>query len=120
MNDPVQALFDAGVLKTTLFPPSSRYYSVPTAQITMPDGKTVSYVRRRFVPPPERFALLQEHAVQQGERLDQIAAKYLGDPEQFWRICDANGAVRPDELIETVGRRVRITLPEGVPGPSDA
>ena len=43
---------------------------------------------------------------------------YLGDPEQFWRLCDANGAMRPDELTETVGRRLRITLPEGVPGAS--
>ena len=120
MIDPVQALFDAGVLKTTLFAPTSRYHPVPTAQITTSDGRTVSYVRRRFVPPPERFALLQEHAVAEGDRLDQIAAKYLGDAEQFWRICDANGAVRPDELIETVGRRLRITLPDGVPGPDDA
>ncbi len=120
MTDPVQALFDAGVLKTTLFPPTSRYYTVATARMTMPDGRTVSYLRRRFVPPPERFALLQEHMVQEGDRLDGIAAKYLGDPEQFWRICDANGVVRPDELTETVGRRLRITLPEGVPGPEDA
>ena len=48
-----------------------------------------------------------------GRAARSIAAKYLGDPEQFWRICDANGAVRPDEL-EMVGRRLRITLPEGL------
>ena len=52
----------------------------------------------------------------EGERMDTITAQYLGDPEQFWRVCDANGAVRPDELTETVGRRLRITLPEGIPG----
>jgi hypothetical protein len=33
-----------------------------------------------------------------------------------WRLCDANGAMRPDELTETPGRRLRITLPEGIPG----
>ncbi|HYJ93740.1 MAG TPA: LysM domain-containing protein, partial [Vicinamibacterales bacterium] len=59
------------------------------------------------------FTTLQEHVVVEGERLDLIAAKYLGDSEQFWRICDANGAVRPAEL-EVVGRRLRITLPEGL------
>ena len=37
-------------------------------------------MRRRFVPPQEKFALLQEHTVTEGERLDHIAAKYLGDP----------------------------------------
>ena len=84
------------------------------------DGKTIVYLRRRFVPPPERFALLSEHIVTEGERLDNIAAQYLGDPEQFWRICDANGAMRPEELTETVGRRLRITLPEGIPGAPNA
>jgi len=39
----------------------------------------------------------------------------LGDPELFWRVCDANRAMRPDELTETIGRRLRITLPEGIP-----
>ena len=52
----------------------------------------------------------------QGDRLDNLAARYLGDPEQFWRLCDANGAMRPDELTQTSARRLRITLPEGVPG----
>ena len=52
----------------------------------------------------------------EGERLDHIAAKYLGDPEQFWRLCDANGAIRADDLIEPVGRSIRITLPENIPG----
>jgi hypothetical protein len=79
------------------------------------EGKQLIYLRRRFVPPPERFALLVEHTVVEGERVDTIAAQYLGDPEQFWRICDANNVLRPEELIETVGRRLRITLPEGIP-----
>lgn len=85
----------------------------------MPDGTEVKYLRRRFVPSPENFALLQEHTVIEGERLDQIAAKYLADPEQFWRLCDANGAIQPNELLEPVGRGIRITLPENIPGPQN-
>ena len=99
-----------------MFPVTSRYYGLATATLETADGKMIVYVRRRFVPPPERFELLQEHTVAEGERLDTITAQYLGDPEQFWRVCDANGAVRPEELTETVGRRLRITLPEGIPG----
>lgn len=99
-----------------MFPITSRYYAVQIVTRETPEGKEVAYLRRRFVPPPERFELLAEHTVTEGERLDNIAAKYLGDPEQFWRLCDANGALRPEELIETVGRRLRITLPEGIPG----
>jgi hypothetical protein len=103
-----------------MFAVTSRYYGIATASIERPNGEQINYVRRRFVAAPEQFALLQEHAVTEGERLDQIAAQYLGDPEQFWRICDANGAIRPDELVETIGRRLRITLPEGIPGTPNA
>ena len=101
--------------KTTVFPITSRYYAIDTATLQTADGKTVIYLTRRFLPSAGRFALLQEHTVTQGERLDNIAAQYLGDPEAFWRICDANDAMRPDELTEALGRRLRITLPEGIP-----
>ena len=98
-----------------MFAITSRYHSIATAELEMADGKKIVYLRRRFLPSPAAFALLLEHTVVQGDRLDNITARYLGDPEQFWRVCDANGAIRPEELIETVGRRLRITLPEGIP-----
>jgi hypothetical protein len=97
-----------------MFDFTSRYYNIPVAELETALGKKVVYLRRRFVPAPERFEVIQEHVVSEGDRLDNLAAHYLGDPELFWRLCDANGAVRPDELTETVGRRLRITLPEGI------
>jgi hypothetical protein len=96
------------------FAPSSRYYLIDTTKLDMPDGRTVVYLKRRFLPQAERFQTVQEHVVAEGERIDNIAASYLTDPEQFWRICDANTAMRPAELTDTPGRRIRITLPEGV------
>ena len=99
---------------TTPFPPTSRYYTITTNQYTAPDGRVIVYLNRRFVPSADRFTPLEEHVVTQGERLDNITAQTLGDPLQFWRICDANNAMRPDELTETIGRRLRITLPEGI------
>ncbi len=120
MPDPLQALLQAGALKTASFPPNSRYHGIDAATVATAGGKTIAYLRRRFIPPPERFALLQEHTVTQSDRLDLLAAQYLGDPEQFWRLCDANTAMRPDELTETIGRRLRITLPEGIPGVPNA
>jgi hypothetical protein len=122
MTDPadaLQALLQAGQAKTILFSPTSRYYNVEITQMKLPDGRIVGYLRRRFVPPPENFALLQLHVVTQGERLDNITARYLNDPEQFWRLCDANAALRPEEL-ETTGRILRITLPEGIPAAPNA
>jgi nucleoid-associated protein YgaU len=118
--DPVQAFLQANALITPLFPPTSRYHGIAAAQLTLADGTTIAYLRRRFVPPPENFALLQEHVVAAGDRLDNLAARYLGDPLQYWRLCDANRAMRPDELTATAGRLLRITLPEGIPGVTDA
>lgn len=118
--DPIQAFLQANALTPPSFPPSSRYHGIETAQLTQPDGRVVAYVRRRFLPPPEAFALVQLHTVMAGDRLDNVAARYLGDPEQFWRLCDANRAMRPEALVETAGARLRITLPEGIPGAGDA
>jgi hypothetical protein len=123
MTDPDQALqtlLQPGSLSATIFPTTSRYHGIGTATLEAADGQTIIYICRRLVPLVERFTMLQEHVVTQGDRMDNIAAKYLGDPEQFWRICDANAAMRPDELTETIGRRLRITLPEGVPGTPNA
>lgn len=102
------------------FPPTSRYFGIETTTMETRNGRIHAYLRRRFVPPPERFSTLLEHVVVQGDRLDNVAARYLGDPLQFWRVCDANRAMRPEELTEEIGRRLRITLPEGVPGTLNA
>lgn len=93
---------------------TSRYHKTETVEHITRLGKTVVYLKRRFLPAADRFALLREHVVSEGERLDNITAHYLGDPEQFWRIADANDAMHPDELTDTIGRRLRITLPEGI------
>jgi hypothetical protein len=99
----------------TQFPVTSRYNGIATATLLGPDGQTIIYLTRRFLPSADRFALLQIHTVTQAERLDNIAAQYLGDSTAFWRLCDANNAMRPDELTETLGRQLLITLPEGIP-----
>ncbi len=98
-----------------LFPPTSRYYNSETATIETPEGKRIAYLKRRFLPSPDRLATIQEHQVTEGERLDTITALYYNDPLLFWRICDANTAMNPPELTARNGRRLRITLPEGIP-----
>ena len=107
-------------MATFNFPPTSRYYGIETATLTAADSRVLVYLRRRFLPSPDRFALLLEHVVVEGDRLDNVTAKYMGDPEAFWRIADANAAMRPEALTETPGRRLRITLPEGIPGTPNA
>ena len=101
-------------MRDDLFTITSRYYSVPTTQLTTADGRRIVYLRRRRMPQPEEFTTLQEHRVIEGERLDNITAQYLGDPEQFWRLCDSNNAMEPEELTEDPGSVILISLPQGL------
>jgi hypothetical protein len=97
-----------------MFSVTSRYYNLPTAELTGRDGQKIVYVCRRFLPTAPPSLVLVEHAVTEGERLDNITARYLGDPEQFWRIADANDTMQPEELTSEIGRRLLIPLPQGV------
>ena len=54
----------------------------------------------------------REHLVVAGERLDQLAQRYYGDPLKYWLICDANDAIFPDELM-VPGRVLRIPRNRG-------
>jgi nucleoid-associated protein YgaU len=47
--------------------------------------------------------------VSAGDRLDMIAAKIGGDPEQYWRICDANNVMHPLELTNEPGTTIKIS-----------
>lgn len=117
--DPLKDLLQGPALETTLYPLESRYHGLTVTETTQADGRTVRYLKRRFVPAAERLHVVALHGVAQGDRLDNLSAKYLGDPLQAWRLCDANNAMRPEELTETPGTRLRIALPQGIPGSSD-
>jgi hypothetical protein len=100
-----------------MFVPGSRYERVPTAVHVDRDGKQRPYLLLRTFPPPA--PTLGWHEFAERERLDLVAWRLLGDPEQFWRLCDANPVLHPADLTATPGDVIRITLPEGVPPPVD-
>lgn len=100
-----------------MFEPTSRYAAIEATTRELPDGRTVAYVRRRFLPRGSAMPLLVEVTVAQGDRLDVITANTLGDPEQFWRICDANDAMHPTELTAAPGRRLRVAVPSSLGSP---
>jgi len=100
-----------------MFEPGSRYHPLETAILTLPDGRQVAYKRRRFLPQGAALPLLAELAVAAGDRLDLIAHRTIGDPEQFWRVCDANDAMRPVDLLAEPGRRIRVPIPQFEAGP---
>lgn len=95
-----------------MFEPTSRYYNLEDVKVTNADGVEIVYKRRRFIPPFAAHVLLGEVVVQQGERLDQITARALGDPEQFWRICDANAVINPLDIAAEPGTRIKVPRPQ--------
>ena len=51
----------------------SRYAAVGTATWTSPDGTTVPYLLRRFLPQPGQLATQGTYLVRPGDRVDMIA-----------------------------------------------
>jgi hypothetical protein len=98
-----------------MFDHTSRYYRIETATLKTPEGRIVTYVRRRFLPQGPKIPLLVEVTVTDGDRLDLITGRTLGDPEQFWRVADANNALDPSELTEEPGATVRVPIPQVEP-----
>jgi hypothetical protein len=90
----------------------SRYENISETSLVASDGRTIRYKRMRFIPPaaspPRLFS-----KVELGDRPDLMAFRTLGDPEQFWRLCDLNLVPRPVDLTAVPGTRVAIPAPEG-------
>ena len=97
-----------------MFSADSRYAGLELAELTqeLPSGeqRTLRYVRRRFLPALGTPLELARHNVDASDRLDNISARYLGDPLQFWRICDAHAVLRPSELTAQAGATILIPL----------
>jgi len=95
-----------------MFDYKSRYYNLETVKLQLPDGREAVYKRRRFLPKGSSMPLLVEVTVTEGDRLDLITARTLGDPEHFWRVADANDAMNPFDLTAETGRVLRVPVPQ--------
>ncbi len=93
-----------------MFAPGSRYEPVADAVYVDGSGREIVYKRLRIIPLPRGVIT---HAVAREDRLDLIANRYFGDPEQYWRIVDANQGMLPPELVVEIERRLVIPLVSG-------
>lgn len=80
-----------------MFGDKSRYRNVVTYQLTDKRGRTVTVVA---VPDAPVQDVLGYHLLQQGERLDHLAAQYFNNAAGFWRIAEVNDVMLPESLTE--------------------
>jgi hypothetical protein len=87
--------------------PDSRYASIQIDTVILENGSTRTCLKRRFLPPipVEPGEIVRP---EQGDRIDQLSARILGDPLQFWRIADVNDSLNPFDLVVEVGRPFRL------------
>lgn len=76
------------------FLPSSRYAKLPTVEVRLSDGRTLTIVKLRRLPPTEgELVTMAPH-----DRLDVLAHERYGDSTEFWHIADANAELDAAEL----------------------
>lgn len=92
-----------------MFFKGSRYERVSESTFTDTTGRVIRYKTTRFIADTQAIV---GHRVLNGERLDHIAWQHFRDAERFWRICDANRALWPDDLLEEAAI-IRIPPSEG-------
>lgn len=91
----------------------SRYAGTTTSLLAEPGEVVVQYLRRRIVPQSDDvLELVRIDPRRGGMRLDLLAARLVSDPEQFWRLLDANDGIDPFDFVEeTRDRPLRIPHP---------
>lgn len=87
-----------------------RYDGLPTATLRIGE-REVAYVPGRTPIAPAASPPVAWHRVRPDDRLDLLAARYLGDPGAAWRIADANLALDPDALVGAEGEGRVIAIP---------
>jgi hypothetical protein len=76
------------------FLPSSRYAQISTVEVRVADGRSVTLVKLRRLPPTDG----ELTAVASHDRLDVLANEHFGDSTEFWHIADANTELDAAEL----------------------
>lgn len=91
-----------------MFFPGSRYANAGTYQAVTPDGGTVTATR---LPLPVPGTVRGWYRRSAGERLDVLAAGFLGDPTQAWALGWTDGSVSLDALAAREYLAVPVAAP---------
>lgn len=82
----------------SLYEKTSRYAQyAPIVEVSDRQGRKVKRIGPAKRPP---LTELGEHIRRDGQRLDHLANYYLRDPNGYWKICELNDVLLPDQLAE--------------------
>jgi hypothetical protein len=101
--------------------PNSRYYGAAIEELILPGGAgnatgtPVKFLARRIIPQPSIYPVTATYVIADGDRLDNLAQKFFGDPSLYWMICDANGTMDPDQLTAQPGQTILIPVAAAIP-----
>jgi nucleoid-associated protein YgaU len=87
-----------------VFLESSRYAKVRQVDALAADGRTVSALGLRRIPPTGG----EPYVVTGSDRLDLIAQRVDGDGTRWWRVADANTALDASALTAEMGAVIEI------------
>lgn len=90
------------ITRNSRYRPEAAYSSTDPARADQPIAGVAPHQAAELVSR-------REHRVLEGERLDQLAERYYGDPLKYWLIVDANASdvLFPEDLM-VPGRVLRI------------
>lgn len=84
--------------------PNSRFAGLPVLEVVAPDGTRRHVLGLRLQTTGEAGS--ETHRVRQGESIDLIARRRLGDERLWWRVLDVNPLRYPLDLAP--GEQLRL------------
>ncbi|MDH6464723.1 LysM domain-containing protein [Micromonospora purpureochromogenes] len=88
-------------------PQASRFAGLPILEVVAPDGARRHVLGLRLRATDQAGS--ETHRVRQGESIDLIARRRLGDEQLWWRVLDVNPLRYPLDL--TPGEQLRLPDP---------
>ena len=78
-----------------MFKDSSRYARQKTVEVELPNGRRVTAVTLRRIPPTDGAPI----EVKTNDRLDVMALRKYKDSTRFWHVADANTELLANDLV---------------------
>ena len=95
-----------------MFDYTSRYYTIETATLKLPDGRTVAYKRRRFLPQVKRCRCWPRSRSRRASGSTSSRTARSAIRSSTGVSATRTTLMRPTELTAEPGRAVRVPLPQ--------